>query len=151
MYAVVQRRSASFTHHCTVDNLGSPLLFISAHLRQPCSSVLTCRHHNGLINWHRCPVFRGEYEKRPDIVLLKKKKKTTYTEPRQKEDVHTSTMIRAALTSSSALCQKKKKELDCLSKCNSAILLWPLPCFVLALITVEEHMVRKPEVGFTDK
>lgn len=39
----------SFTHYCTMDNLGNLLLYISAHLRQPCSSVLTCRYHDGLI------------------------------------------------------------------------------------------------------
>lgn len=62
------------------------------------------------------------------------------------------TMFRAAPKSSCALCQKKTKNkynLIVLSKCNSAIPVLTISCFVLAFITVKEHMVMDPEMGFT--
>lgn len=61
------------------------------------------------------------------------------------------TMFRAAPKSSRALCQKNKNKsnLIVLSKCNSAIPVLTISCFVLALITVKEHMVMDPEMGFT--
>lgn len=47
-------------------------------------------------------------------------------------------------------CAKKNKyNLIVLSKCNSAIPVMTISCFVLALITVDEHMVMDPELGFT--
>lgn len=86
------------------------------------------------------PVFEGNIEKRPRSVKVE----ITSTESQEKKgDVHTSTIFRAA-PKSCALCQENNSIV--LSKCNSAILLWPLPYFALALITVEEHMVTEPEV-----
>lgn len=91
-------------------------------------------------NWDRQTCFWGQYGKETYISQGGHHK---YGEPRKKGDVHTSTIFRAA-PKSCALCQENNSIV--LSKCNSAILLWPLPCFVLALITVEEHMVTEPEV-----
>lgn len=65
-------------------------------------------------------------------------------------------MFRAARKSSCALCQKKIQKkynynLIVLSKCNSAIPVLTISCFVLASITVKEHMVMDPKLGFTKK
>lgn len=134
MYNVSRKVFIHTSFH--VDNSGNPLLCICAHVRQPCSSALTCTYNDGLTNWHRHP---GEYGEETCLCYMSVKSNT---------DNHTSTMFRAAPKSSRALCQKNKTNLIVDSKCNSAILLWPLPCFVLALITVEEHMVKEPELGF---
>lgn len=89
------------------------------HLRQPCSSVLTCRSHDELIK------IDGDTDD-PVFEVKDSRQYITRTESQEIKggDVYTSTIFRAALKSSCALCQKKKKmnDLIVLSKCNSAIL-----------------------------
>lgn len=112
MYVVGQRRSVSFTHHCPADNLENQLLYISAHLRQPCPSMLTCRHHGGLTNCYRCTVFEANEETRPWRYDVNQSGHPKHREPRQKGDVlpwsgrHRHHHVHRA--------KRTKKKLDCL-------------------------------------
>lgn len=72
----------------------------------------------------------------------------TNTESRdKKDDVHTSYHLQGGAGVITCTVPNNKNNLIVFSKCNSAILLWPLPCIVLASITVKEHMVLEPESG----
>lgn len=130
-------KMVSLTHYCITQNLGNQLLHISAYLTQPCSSVLTGSNTNrdGTYDKETWPCYvRQSGHERKKQTQSRGSRATLTTPPRS----------RGPQKSSSCTVPKNKKDLIVFSKCNSAILLWPLPCFVLALITVEEHIVMEP-------
>lgn len=116
-------------------------------LRTGCSSssVLTCRHHDKQTLW---TLFWKHIRKKRPLNLFSFKMVVTSRQRKGKKAGRPLFSFHPDRTKSSrALCQNKGTT----SKCNSAIRSWSLPCFAIALITVDEHMGTSPEVGFTIK